>query len=158
MINESIKNNDLVDHIKRTFSVDQYKSKVGKDENIVVVAFDVKDSDPAKDLSSFLETGHDVIDVDVSPGPDKDGYYKVFVEVERNSRLFSTIDKILNDITRVDSSATDFMFISYNNKDFQQWSKEAFDDSVYSSSYDYVIATNPEAKAVAELMEFLRKY
>ncbi|SVC29464.1 uncharacterized protein METZ01_LOCUS282318, partial [marine metagenome] len=61
----SIQNNDLINLIETTFSVDQYKSKVGDDKNIVVVAFDVKDVDPAKDLSQFIETGHDTIDVDV---------------------------------------------------------------------------------------------
>ena len=80
----SIQNNDLIDLIKSTFSVDQYKSKIGDDKNVVVLAFEVKDADPAKDLSQFIETGHDCIDVDVSPGPDKDGNYKVFVELERN--------------------------------------------------------------------------
>ena len=37
----SIQNNDLKDLIQTTFSVDQYKSKVGDDKNIVVIAFDI---------------------------------------------------------------------------------------------------------------------
>jgi hypothetical protein len=94
----SIQHNDLVDLIEPIISIDQYKSKVGDDKNIVVVAFSIKDPDPAKDLSQFIETGHETVDVDVSPGPDKDGLYKVFVELERNSKLFDSIDNgiILN--------------------------------------------------------------
>ena len=61
----SIQNNDLEDLISSVVSIDQYKSKIGKDENVVVIAFDIKDSDPAKDLSQFIETGHECIDVDV---------------------------------------------------------------------------------------------
>ena len=91
----SIQNNDLIDLIQSTFSVDQYKSKIGDDKNVVVLAFEVKDADPAKDLSQFIETGHNTIDVDVSPGPNKDGNYKVFVELERNSKLFDSIDNFI---------------------------------------------------------------
>jgi hypothetical protein len=154
----SIQNNDLINLIETTFSVDQYKSKVGDDKNIVVVAFDVKDGDPAKDLSQFIETGHDTIDVDVSPGPNKDGNYKVYVELERNSKLFEAIDNILRDITRVDESANSFKFNAYKSDMPSEWNKENFEASVLSSSYDYTIATNPEAHAISERIKFLNKY
>jgi len=154
----SIQNNDLINLIETTFSVDQYKSKIGDDKNIVVVAFDVKDVDPAKDLSQFIETGHDTIDVDVSPGPDKNGNYKVYVELERNSKLFEAIDSILNDITRVDESAKSFKFNAYKSDMPTEWNKENFEASVHSSSYDYTIATNPEAHAITERIKFLNKY
>jgi hypothetical protein len=154
----SIQQNDLIDLIQSTFSVDQYKSKVGDDKNVVVVAFDIKDGDPARDLSQFIESGHDTIDVDVSPGPDKDGNYKVFVELERNSKLFETIDAILKDITRVDESANSFMFNAYKSDMPAKWNKENFEESVYTSSYDYTIATDPEAHAITERIKFLNKY
>lgn len=154
----SIQQNDLIDLIQSTFSVDQYKSKVGDDKNVVVVAFDIKDGDPAKDLSQFIESGHNTIDVDVSPGPDKNGNYKVFVELERNSKLFETIDAILKDITRVDESANSFMFNAYKSDMPAKWSKENFEESVYTSSYDYTIATDPEAHAITERINFLNKY
>ena len=154
----SIQNNDLINLIETTFSVDQYKSKVGDDKNTVVVAFEVKDPDPAKDLSQFIETGHDTIDVDVSPGPNKDGNYKVYVELERNSKLFEAIDSILRDITRVDESANSFKFNAYKSDMPIEWNKENFEANVYSSSYDYTIATNPEAHAISERIKFLNKY
>jgi len=154
----SIQQNDLIDLIQSTFSVDQYKSKVGDDKNVVVVAFDIKDGDPAKDLSQFIESGHDTIDVDVSPGPDKDGNYKVFVELERNSKLFETIDAILKDITRVDESANSFMFNAYKSDMPAKWSKENFEESIHTSSYDYTIATDPKAHAITERIKFLNKY
>jgi len=154
----SIQHNDLEDLVLTTFSIDQYKSKVGDDKNVVVVAFEVKDADPAKDLSQFIETGHDCIDVDASTGPDKDGNYKVYVELERNTKLFDSVNKILNDIARVDNTASSFKFIAYKQDAPMDWSKENFEKSVYSSSYDYTIATNPEAHKIAERMKFLNKY
>lgn len=157
-LNENIKHNDLIDLISPIVSIDQYKSKLGKDENIVVVAFDVADLDPAQDLSQFLETGHDAIDVDITPGPDADGRYKVFVELERNSKLFDSVQKLIDDIKRVDNSVTDVMFTSYENKQPQQWTRENFDSSVLTSSYDYVLKHNPNAKAITERIRFLNKY
>lgn len=154
----SIQHNDLIDLVQSTFSVDQYKSKVGDDKNVVVLAFDIKDADPARDLSQFIETGHDTIDVDVSPGPNKEGNYKVFVELERNSKLFDSIDAILRDITRVDESAKDFLFNSYRVDKPLKWNRQNFENSVYSSSYDYTIAMDPEARAISERIKFLNKY
>jgi hypothetical protein len=154
----SIQNNDLTGHVGEMFSIDQYKSKIGKDENVVVVAFNVKDNLPAKDLSLFIETGHDVIDTDVSPGPNNDGDYKVYVELERNTKLFESIDNILKDITRLDNEATGFTFTSYKNDTPVKWSKESLENNVFTSSYDYVLATNPEAQAIKERIEFLNSY
>jgi hypothetical protein len=155
----SIQNNDLEDLVSSIVSIDQYKSKIGKDENVVVIAFYIKDNDPAKDLSQFIETGHECIDVDVSPGPTKDGSYKVFVELERNSKLFDCIDKILKDITRVDNLAKDFRFKAYKSGDVPKaWSKDNFDRFVISSSYDYLLANKDEAKNITERLKFLNKY
>ena len=154
----SIQNNDLKDLIETTFSIDQYKSKVGDDKNIVVLAFEVKDPDPAKDLSQFIETGHDTIDVDISPGPNKNGFYQVFVELERNSKLFDSIDHILRDVSRVDESASRFQFNAYKSDMPVTWSKENFNANVHTSSYDYTIATSPEAHEISERMKFLTKY
>lgn len=155
----SIQNNDLEDLISSVVSIDQYKSKIGKDENVVVIAFDIKDSDPAKDLSQFIETGHECIDVDVSPGPTKEGTYKVFVELERNSKLFDSIDKILKDVTRVDNLAKDFRFKAFKSGDLpKSWSKDNFDRFVISSSYDYLLANNSDAKNITERLKFLNKY
>ena len=154
----SIQNNDLIDLVQSTFSVDQYKSKIGDDKNVVVLAFEVKDADPAKDLSQFIETGHNTIDVDVSPGPDKDGNYKVFVELQRNSKLFDAIDNILKDITRIDESANNFMFNAYKSDMPSSWNRQNFESSVYSSSYDYEMATNPNAQEISERIKFLNKY
>lgn len=154
----SIQNNDLKDHVLATVSIDQYKSKLGNDENVVVLAVHVKDAEPAKDLSLFIEKGHDIVDVDTSPGPDDEGYYKVFVEISRDHNLFANIEKVLKDVMRLDNQVNKFMFTSYNAKDPQPFNKANFDASVISSSYDYTIATNPEAQAISERIKFLNNY
>ena len=157
-LNESIKHNDLRGLIAPLVSIDQYKSKVGKDENVAVVAFKIKDTDPAQDLSQFIESGYDCLDVDVSPGPDSDGIYTVFVELERNSKLFDIIDSMLNDIKQVDNELDGWAFLAYETDGVLAWNEENFNANVISDSYEYVMKHNPEAKAISERMKFLNKY
>ncbi len=157
-LNENIKHNDLSELVNPIISVDQYKSKLGEDENIIVIAFVVMDMEPAQELSQFLETGHDAFDIDVSTGPNKDGHYTVYVEIERNSSSFETINNIVKDVERADNSFMDIKFTSYENKAPQSWSEDNFNNSVITSSYDYVLKHNPEAKQISERINFLKKY
>jgi len=157
-VNESIQVNDLKNLVQNLVSIDQYKTKLGEDKNFIVLGIKVDGKDPAMDLSQFVESGHDVLDVDVSPGPDDSGMYTVFVEVERNSGAFDKINGVLNDIRHIDESMGDLMFASYEQKQPQSFNQENFNNSVISSSYDYVLQHNPEAKAIAERMKFLNSY
>jgi len=157
-VTENIKHNDLVSLISTTFSIDQFKSKLGSDENVIVVAFKVLDQDPASDLSQFLETGHDVLDIDISTGPDEEGKYSVFVELERDSAAFEKIDAIIADVIRADNEFDNPRFTSYEVKVPKQWSKENFELGVISNSYDYVIKHNPGAKEIKERIKFLNDY
>ena len=52
-LKESVKENDLRSLIHNEVSIDQYKSKLGKDEKVIVLGIKVKDQDPAKDLSPY---------------------------------------------------------------------------------------------------------
>lgn len=159
-IKESIKSNDLRALVSPLVSIDQYKSKVGEDKNVVVLAFKVQDKDPAQDLSQFIESGYvnKVVDVDVSTGPDKDGKYTVYVETTRNSDLYNTVGSILSDIQHVDEDVQKWMFTSYEDKSPREFTEENFSNSVICSSYDYVMKHNPEAKQVSERMKFLNDY
>lgn len=151
--------NSLRNLIEPLVSVDQYKSKSGDDKNVVVIAIKINKKDPALDLSQFLETGlPDAIDVDLSPGPDHNGLYTVFVELQRNSKTFEMCDKIFKDIKTLDSNLKTITFVSYENKTPQEWSREAFDSSIITSSYDYEIKHNPDAKEIDSRIKFLNKY
>ncbi len=83
-VNEGLKAGDLEGVVSKTFSVDQYKSKMGDDRNIMVLAFSVDSLAPAKDLERFAETGYkEIMDADATPGTLEDGKHKVFVEFAR---------------------------------------------------------------------------
>ena len=88
IVSEGLKAGDLEGVVSPRFSIDQYKSKMGEDKNIMVLAFTVDGNAPAKDLERFAETGFKaVMDADATPGTMEDGKYKVFVEFELNSPL-----------------------------------------------------------------------
>lgn len=98
----SLRANDLKDLVKHVFEIDAYKSKIGSDEDIIVLSFTVDFEDPAKDLENFIEMGFDfVIDADVSPGETDDGVYIVFVEIERTRHAIDQILELLDGIERL---------------------------------------------------------
>lgn len=89
-ITEGLRVDDLKDLCLDTITIDRFKSKIN--DNCVVLAFYVLYKEPANDLNSFIQkTAVDIIDSDVSPAPTEDGYYIVFVELQRNNKLVDNI-------------------------------------------------------------------
>ena len=92
LVNEGLKAGDLEGVVSNKFSIDQYKSKMGEDRNILVLAFTVDGMAPAKDLERFAETGYkSVPDADATPGTLEDGKHKVFVEFARSPDVVKQI-------------------------------------------------------------------
>ena len=90
---------DMVDHI---FEIDSFKSKMGEDNNIVTISFSTKTNETAKDLVEFLEKGYSfILDADATPGEQKDGTYKVFIEMERNKDLSMQILEIADGVQKL---------------------------------------------------------
>lgn len=99
MLNETLLAGDLKLLVSSVFEIDSYKSKIGDDEKMIVVSFNVEDKEPADDLARFLELGFDwVVDADATDGPIDTGKYKVFVEIERNrhspERILTMLDAV----------------------------------------------------------------
>lgn len=157
-INEGAEHNDLRGLVNPVVSIDQYKAKVGKDENIIVIAIKVMDKFPAQDLSSFLESGLDAYDVDVSPGPDGDGNYTVFVEIDRNQKSIDSIMNVIQQVKNLDNEFSDIKFTSYEDKLVKDFSKENLESNIIVNSYDYVIKHAPGAKDLEERIKFLKDY
>jgi hypothetical protein len=83
---EGLKEGDLEDLVIPLISVDEYESKL--DDDSIVVAFMVQDKDPAQDLNRFIQKGAvEILDTDVSPAPNEDGYFLVFVELLRDAEF-----------------------------------------------------------------------
>ena len=99
IVKEGLKAGDLDGVVSKRFSVDQFKSKMGEDKNIMVLAFTVDGMMPAKDLERFAETGYaEVLDADATPGTLEDGKHRVFIEFARVEQVDQHIRKFLDDL------------------------------------------------------------
>ena len=107
LVNEGLKAGDLDGVVSKRFSVDQFKSKMGDDRNILVLAFTVDGMAPAKDLERFAETGYkEVLDADATPGTLEDGKHRVFVEFARVEAVDQHIRKFLDDLKKLTNIET----------------------------------------------------
>lgn len=111
----TLKTGDLRDMVDYIIEIDSFKSKMGDDEDIVVITFSTRTYESARDLVNFIEKGYEfVLDADATPGEQSDKTYKVFVELERDKK---SVDNILEMIEGV-KSLTDlnsFKFRYYKN-------------------------------------------
>ena len=98
-LNEGLRSGDLKDYVSEVFTVDRYSSKMGEDQDIVVLGFRVKEKNPAVDMMEFIERGFPfILDADVSAGEEQDGQYQVFVEIERTPQLAEQMRELLRGI------------------------------------------------------------
>jgi len=115
IVKEGLKAGDLDGVVSKRFSVDQFKSKMGEDKNIMVLAFTVDGMAPAKDLERFAETGYkEVLDADATPGTLEDGKHRVFVEFARVEAVDQHIRKFLDDLKKLTNIET-FEFTYHKN-------------------------------------------
>ena len=139
-LSESLYENDLQWLVSDSLLIDMHKTKLGDDTEYVVVAIPVEDKKPATDLAQFLESSvHNFLDIEVSPGMDKDGRYLVYVEVERNPELYQTISDILTDVSKL-SGIREWNFKSMNMRDSIEFNEENFSSHVISSPEEYLRA------------------
>jgi len=97
-----IRAGDLVDTILSKISIDEFEPKTGKSKDVTVVGFNLTEESAGKDLSTFLNSSiHEIRDVEVSPNPNKQGYFMVFVELDRTDNVLENIIKISSDIVNV---------------------------------------------------------
>lgn len=141
MINESLKSNDLRHFIKKTFEIDSFKSKIGDDEDVVVLSFTVDHEDPAKDLENFIEMGYDfVLDADVSSGELDDGTYKVYVELERGRHVVDQILELLEGVKKL-AGIEQFRFRYFKNFKSQEATEEILSSTIPLDKDSYRIST-----------------
>ena len=101
-LEEGLRPGDLQHLILNKVSVDQFEPKTGDEKEVLVMGLYSKDEEPAQDLARFIERGYvGVKDTEVSPGPDEDGNYMVFVEIEKNKETMKRVIEILHDIKSV---------------------------------------------------------
>lgn len=137
----SLRANDLRHFVKKVFEIDSYRSKIGDDENTIVLSFTVNSEDPAKDLENFIEMGYNfVLDADVSPGELDDGSYKVFVEIERGRHAADQIREILDGVEKL-TSEPDMRFRYFKSFKSKEATAENLAATVPMDKESYKVAT-----------------
>jgi hypothetical protein len=134
---ESLSYKDLEGLMKSTVHVDEFSSKMGDDDDIIVISFFVRDPQAAKDLMMWFEKGYDfVIDADKSPGEIKPNRYLVYVELRRRSTAGAHVETLLNDLNTLTEFDTSDWIMHYKDKEFP-FSRDTFDSLVPLSPKAY---------------------
>jgi len=137
LLSENLNFKDLEGLMKPTIHVDEFSSKMGDDDDIIVLSFFLRDGEAAKDLMSWFEKGYDfVIDADKSPGEIKPNRYLVYVEIRRRSTAGSHVETLLNDL----NTLTEF-------KDSSDWTMhyQGKETPFTRDTFDNLVPLSPKA-------------
>ena len=157
LLRENLEQGDLKRLVHNELHIDEYKSKMGTDEDVCVISFKVAGKEPGADLVSFIEKGYDfVLDADVSSGEKEGGDYLVFVELQRSEELPTQIIAIMNDLmnlteqkiedwrVRYYKSTTDNELTPEVLADIIPLTSEAYDAKYGKDDEEEIIDTEPE--------------
>ena len=137
IVTEALEYQDLRGMMKPTLHVDEFASKMGDDEDIIVLSFFLRDQFAARDLMHWFEKGYDwVLDADVSPGEIRPNRYLVYVEMRRRSTAGSNIQRMIEDLETLTELKPSQWIMHYRDKT-QPFSQEAFDATVPLSPREY---------------------
>jgi hypothetical protein len=155
MINENLRADDLRDLVKKVFEIDNFKSKIGRDEDIVTLSFTVDQDDAAKDLENFFEMGYSfILDADCTPGETDDGTYKVFVELERNRHTAELINELVQGVEKI-TGMDDMRFRYFKNFKSHSATLENLEALVPKDKNSYRLAA--ERNKLDNFQEFFSK-
>jgi hypothetical protein len=134
---DSLLQGDLKGLVSHIFEVDHFKSKMGDDQDVVVLSFTVESLHPAEDLVNFIEKGYQfVLDADSSPGELRNGKYKVFVELERNNKVSENIMDLLYGVGKL-TNIDEFKFRYHKSFNSVPVNLDTLKETIPHSKVDY---------------------
>ena len=136
-LKEGLGYKDMIGLMKPTIHIDEFSSKMGDDDEIVVVSFFVRDQQAAEDLVNWFEKGYDfVLDADMSPGEIKPNRYLVYVEMKRRSTTGNRLNELVEDFGTLTEYEGTQWIMHYNGENYP-WSVETFKQVVPDSPAEY---------------------
>ena len=136
-LSEALEYKDMVGMMKPTIHIDEFASKMGDDDDIIVVSFFVRSKEAARDLMNWFEKGYDwVLDSDISPGEISPGRFLVYVEMRRRSTAGEKLDQALDDLNTLTEFQPEDWTLHYEDKD-HPWSVDTFNLLVPLSPKEY---------------------
>jgi hypothetical protein len=146
IINETLDYGDFKGELEPTVSVDEYSAKMGKDKDIVTLAFIVNSKLCGEDLTSWLETGYDfILDADVSDGEIDKGQWVVFAEMNRRLSVPEKIIEVLEDLQGLTGYKLDDWKIKVDDKIYKA-DKDSLKNVLQLSPKEYARLKRKEEK------------
>lgn len=109
----------MVGQVDPKVSVDEYAAKMGKDSDIVTLAFKMNSKLAAQDLVGWLEKGYNfILDASVSEGEISPGKYLVFAEMNRRTSVPERIVEILTDMQTLTDIPVNDWTVSVDEEDY----------------------------------------
>ncbi len=143
----SLKEGDLKNVVLKKLSIDEFEPKTGDAKDVLVLGFQVTESNVGDDLYGFLNGSIvEIRDIEVSPNPNEDGFYMVFVEMDRNDAVVEGIKSLVRDTERLAGKLA-WEAKTYLNDDYLPLSEDEI--------YQYII-TDPSKYVTREEFESTR--
>lgn len=118
-LTEGLDWHDLEGQLEPIVSVDEYAAHMGKDSEIVTLAFIIKSQTAGADLVDWFERGYDwVLDAEVSEGELTPGRYLVFVELSRRTSTPEKIIELLDDLDTLSNIQLKDWTIRFDDEDY----------------------------------------
>lgn len=153
ILNEGLDYHDLEGIVIPRVTVDEYAAQMGKDSEIVTLAFIVKNKQAGEDLSDWFERGYDfVLDAQVSDGELSSGTYLVFVEMNRRTTVPERIVTLLDDLeTLTDIPLKDWTVI-VDDEEYEP-DAEVLEQVITISPHQYREEVEPDEEELNEMRE-----
>jgi len=139
-LKEGFDHKDLETLVKPTLHIDEFASKMGDDDDIVVVSFYIRDHQAGKDLVSFFETGYPyILDAELSDGEIKPNRFLIYIELKRRTAVPDQLCEILKDLSSLTEYTESDWRIYYKQK-YYKFTPEIIRKIVPLSPHSYRLA------------------
>ena len=151
VLNEALDHEDMKGQIEPTVTVDEYAAKMGEDEDIVTIAFTVKNKSAGQDLVGWFEGGYNfVLDSQVSDGEVTPGKFLVFVEMQRRHNVPRHLCELLSDLETLTGMSCEDYTIKIDNKRYKA-DPEVLKNVIVATPAEYRRVQEKELNEMREL-------
>ena len=153
ILNEGLDYHDLEGIVTPRVTVDEYAAQMGKDSEIVTLAFIVKNKQAGEDLSDWFERGYDfVLDAQVSDGELTSGTYLVFVEMNRRTTVPERIVTLLDDLETLTDIPLKNWTVVVDDEEYEP-DVEVLEQVITISPHQYREEVEPDEEELNEMRE-----
>ena len=153
ILNEGLDYHDLEGQMLPIVSVDEYAAHMGKDSEIVTLAFTVNSEAAGNDLVDWFERGYDwVLDAQVSEGEVKPGKYLVFVEMNRRTSVPKRIVELLDDLETLTALPVKDWTVIVDSEEYEA-DEDILKQVITISPHDYRETVEKDEEEINEIRE-----